>query len=117
MIYEEFNRQKITEIKDKLVFDIGQINKGIYLNQTNEQTDYMKEIITCSNEIQKLRTIGVYNSLMKKLEEEWKQVFNLVKNYDITVKKFNACHKEKIKTFKERTGGVIYENLSEYFSY
>ena len=30
-ITEEFNRQKITEIKDKLIYDIEQINKGIYL--------------------------------------------------------------------------------------
>ena len=57
----------------------------------------MKKIITCSNEIQNLRNKGVYNTLMKKLEEEQKQIFNLVKNYDIAVKKFNACHKEKIK--------------------
>ena len=55
----------------------------------------MKEIITCSNEIQSLRNKGIYNALMKKLEEEWKQIFNLVKNYDIAVKKFNACHKKK----------------------
>ena len=116
-ITEEFNRQKITEIKDKLIYDIEQINKGIYLNQTNSQTDYMKEIITCSNEIQNLRNKGVYNTLMKKLEEEWKQIFNLVKKYDMAVKKFNACHKEKIKAFKERTGVIICENFSEYFPY
>ena len=116
-ITEEFNRQKITEIKDKLIYDIEQINKGIYLNQTNIQTDYMNEIVICSNEIQSLRNKGIYNALMKKLEEEWKQIFNLVKNYDIAVKKFNACHKKKIKTFKERTGGIIYENFSEYFPY
>ena len=77
----------------------------------------MKEIITCSNEIQNLRNKGVYSTLMKKLEEEWKQIFNLVKNYDIAVKKFNVCHKEKIKTFKERTRGIICENFSEYFPY
>ena len=116
-ITEEFNRQKITEIKDKLIYDIEQINKGIYLNQTDSQTDYMNEIVICSDEIQSLRNKGVYNALMKKLEEEWKQIFNLVKNYDMVVKKFNACHKEKIKTFKERTGGIIYENFSEYFPY
>ena len=116
-ITEEFNRQKITEIKDKLIYDIEQINKGIYLNQTDSQTDYMNEIVICSDEIQSLRNKGVYNALMKKLEEEWKQIFNLVKNYDMAVKKFNACHKEKIKTFKERTGGIIYENFSEYFPY
>ena len=94
-ITEEFNIQKITEIKDKLIYDIEQINKGIYLNQTNIQTDYMNEIVICSNEIQSLRNKGIYNALMKKLEEEWKQIFNLVKNYDIAVKKFNACHKKK----------------------
>ena len=116
-ITEEFNRQKITEIKDKLIYDIEQINKGIYLNQTDSQTDYMNEIVICSDEIQSLRNKGVYNALIKKLEEEWKQIFNLVKNYDMAVKKFNACHKEKIKTFKERTGGIIYENFSEYFPY
>ena len=116
-ITEEFNRQKITEIKDKLIYDIEQINKGIYLNQTDSQTDYMNEIVICSDEIQSLRNKGVYNALIKKLEEEWKQIFNLVKNYDMAVKKFNACHKEKIKTFKERTGGIICENFSEYFPY
>ena len=77
----------------------------------------MKEIITCSNEIQNLRNKGVYSTLMKKLEEEWKQIFNLVKNYDIAGKKINVCHKEKIKTFKERTRGIICENFSEYFPY
>lgn len=65
-ITEEFNRQKITEIKDKLIYDIEQINKGIYLNQTDSQTDYMNEIVICSDEIQSLRNKGVYNALMKK---------------------------------------------------
>ena len=54
-ITEEFNRQKITEIKDKLIYDIEQINKGIYLNQTDSQIDYMNEIVICSDEIQSLR--------------------------------------------------------------
>lgn len=62
----------------------------------------MEEIITCSNEIQSLRNKGIYNALMKKLEEEWKQIFNLVKNYDIAVKKFNACHKKKNKNLQRK---------------
>lgn len=117
IIKEEFNRQKITEIKDKLIYDIEQINKGIYLNQTNIQTDYMNEINKVNYLIQELRKKSIFNSNVEKLEEEWKQIFNLVKNYDMVVKKFNACHKKKIKTFKERTGGIIYENFSEYFPY
>ena len=96
---------------------LNKLIKEFILNQTDSQADYMNEIVICSDEIQSLRNKGVYNALMKKLEEEWKQIFNLVKNYDMAVKKFNAFNKEKIKTFKERTRGIICENFSEYFPY
>lgn len=120
ILSEEFNRQKITEIKDKLVYDIGQINKGAYLRQSDIQTDYMKEILNVNYLVQGIRNKNIYNNDVKKLEREWSDIYKLVKEYNIAVKKFNASHKEKLQTFEDRTGGTIYENIKEtpmYFPY
>ena len=71
IIKEEFNRQKITEIKDKLIYDIEQINKGVYLNQTDSQTDsqtdYMNEINKVNYLIQELSKKSIFNSNVEKL--------------------------------------------------
>ena len=117
ILTEEFNRQKMSDIKDKLLYDISQINKGIYLNPTEKQTDYMKEILSANFLVQELRKRNILNSEVKILEKEWEDIYKLVKEYDIAVKKFNASHSKKIKNFVERVGGMIVEHFSEYFPY
>ena len=49
---------------------LNKLIKEFILNQTDSQADYMNEIVIYSDEIQSLRNKGVYNALMKKLEEE-----------------------------------------------
>lgn len=121
----EFNRNDLSNAKDKLLQDIESIKKGNKLTIGELQTRWMSAIGDCSDLLQKCRKAQLkkslskeQNELVKKLEDEWKMIYPICKEYESLIPLYNRKFpNNKLQTFKERIGKILIESKNEYFDY
>lgn len=82
----EFNRNDLSDARDKLLQDIEIIKSGHSLEMGQLQTRWMTAIEECSELIQKCRNMQLNgtltkkeNELLKRLENEWKIIYPICK--------------------------------------
>lgn len=126
MILLEFNRRDFSNAKDKLLDDIKRIKNGDSLNMGEIQTRWMSAISQCSVMIQNIRNKQQKNNyftseekeMIKKLENEWKDVYKICRQYEMLLPRYNAIYQNnRLQTFLERTGIELTEELINYFDY
>lgn len=125
ILLEKLNREDLSNAKDKLIFDINEIKNGKQMNMGALQTRWMEAIGECSEYLQKCRKAqlkGILNSEQNKkikiLEDEWKEIYRIAKEYENLLPVYNRNYpNNKLQTFKERTGKILIENIFEIFNY
>ena len=121
----EFDRNDLSNARDKLLQDIETIKSGHSLEMGHLQTRWMTAIGECSELIQKYRNMQLNgtmtkkeNELLKKLEAEWKIIYPICKKYESLLPSYNRNFpNKKLQTFKERTGKILIEDEIKYFNY
>ena len=116
-------RNDISDIQEKLRFDIQRIKNGEVLHISKNYTILLKEIENFQNVVQKVRFAmmkPVSNDFRKKakmLETEWRDVFDLIKQYDNQVLIYNKSNQNKLQKIEDRIQSKIYKSVETYFDY
>ena len=121
----EFNRNDLSDARDKLLQDIETIKSGHSLEMGQLQTRWMTAIEECSELIQKCRNMQLNGTLtkkgkwiIKKTRKRMENNLSYLQKYESLLPNYNRNFpNKKLQTFKERTGKVLIENKTKYFNY
>lgn len=116
-------RNDISDIQEKLRFDIQRIKNGEVLHINQNYTILLKEITNFQNVVQKVRFAMMkpasndFRKKAKMLETEWRDVFDLIKQYDNQVVIYNQNNQNKLQKIEDRIQSKIYKSVETYFDY